>query len=187
LVDTEKTQQVIKQHMVWAVGAGMVPVPLVDYVAVSAIQMDLIRQLCTLHGVNYAEGTGKVWVSALTGGALARMGASAIKAIPGVGSLLGGISMAIASGASTYALGQVVCRHLDHGGNMSNLNMDEARKAYDASYEEGKKAAKEAQKAKGTGAGDTFSKLEKLGALRDKGVITAAEFEEQKKRLLESL
>lgn len=185
MVDNAKAQLVIRQHVVWACGAGMVPVPLVDYVAVSAIQMDLIRQLCTIHGVSYTEATGKVWVSALTGGALARIGASAIKAIPGVGSILGGLSMAVASGASTYALGQVVCRHLVAGGNMSNLNMDEARRTYDAQYEEGKKVAQDAQKNKG--AGDVFAKLEKLGTLREKGVITEAEFEEQKKRLLETL
>ena len=50
------------------------------------------------------EGTGKRWVGALTGGALARIGAPAIRAIPGVGGLLGGLSMSIASGASTWRL-----------------------------------------------------------------------------------
>lgn len=184
-MDEDKAHPVIRKHVVWACGAGMVPVPLVDYVAVTAIQVDLIKQLCTLHGVNYSEGTGKVWASALTGGVVARMGASAIKAIPGVGTLLGGLSMAVASGAATYALGRVVNRHLANGGTMSNLDMDSARRDYQDAYEEGKKVAREAQKNKG--AGDVFSKLEKLGQLRDKGVLTEAEFDAQKKRLLEQL
>jgi uncharacterized protein (DUF697 family) len=183
----ENAHDVIKQHVVWACGAGMVPVPLVDYVAVSAIQVDLIKQLCTLHGVDYSEGGGKMWVSALTGGAIARIGASAIKAIPGIGSVLGGLSMAVASGAATYALGQVVRRHLEEGGNMSNLDVENAKRTYQAEYAEGKKVAADAQKAKGADAGDVFTKLTKLGELKDKGIITEAEFEQQKKRLLEQV
>lgn len=184
-MDSSPAEMAIKQHVLWACGAGMVPVPLVDYVAVSAVQMDLVKQLCTLHGVNYQEGTGKVWVSALTGGAMARLGASALKAIPGVGSILGGLTMAVASGAATYALGKVVLRHLQAGGNMSNLNMDDAKKKYDSEYETGKKVAQDAQSNKG--AGDVFAKLEKLGQLKEKGVITDAEFETQKKRMLDTM
>src|SRR6476619_672151 len=89
--------KLIREHVLFAVGAGLVPVPIVDFVAVTAVQLDLIRQLCTLNGVSYEEGTGLVWVGALTGGAVARIGASAIKAIPGVGSLIGALSMSVAS------------------------------------------------------------------------------------------
>ncbi|MDX2014488.1 MAG: SHOCT domain-containing protein [Myxococcaceae bacterium] len=176
---------VIRQHVYWSVGAGLVPVPIADFVAVTAVQLDLIRQLCTLYGVSYEEGTGKVWVGALTGGAVARIGASAIKAIPGIGSILGAVSMSIASGASTYAVGQVVKSHLMTGGTMSNLDVEQARAKYDAEYEKGKAVAKEASNDKE--AGDVFQKLEKLGKLRDSGVITAAEFEAKKAELLKEV
>ncbi len=181
----EGTEKVIKQHVVWSIGAGLVPVPIVDFVAVSAIQVDLIRQLCTLHGVSYSEATGKTWVGALTGGAVARIGASAIKAIPGIGSLLGGLSMSIASGASTWAVGQVVEAHLASGGTMTNFNVEAARQKYAAEYERGKQVAKEASENKA--AGDVFEKLEKLGKLKASGVITEAEFEAKKKELLEKV
>jgi uncharacterized protein (DUF697 family) len=182
-VDTAETsEKQIRQHVIWSVGAGLVPVPIVDFVAVTAIQLDLIRQLCTLHGVSYEEGTGKIWVGALTGGAVARIGASAIKAIPGVGSLLGGLSMSIASGASTYAVGQVVKRHLQNGGSMSNLDLDAARRAYAGEYEKGKHVAQEAGEAQGSK--DVFEKLEQLGKLKAQGVITEAEFEAKKAELL---
>ncbi len=179
------SEQVIRQHVIWSVGAGLVPVPLVDFVAVTAIQVDLIRQLCTLHGVGYEESTGKTWVGALTGGAVARIGASAIKAIPGIGSLIGGLSMSIASGASTWAVGQVVQKHLSSGGTMQNLNVDAARRQYEAEYEKGKEVAKEASA--NTGAKGVFEKLDKLGELKAKGVITEAEFEAKKKELLAQL
>jgi uncharacterized protein (DUF697 family) len=179
------SEQLIREHVIWSCGAGLVPVPVVDFIAVTAIQLDLIRQLCTLHGVSYEEGTGKVWVGALTGGALARIGASAIKAIPGVGSLIGGLSMSIASGASTYAVGKVINRHFENGGTMSNFNVDEAKARYEGEYEEGKRVAKAASENKGSK--DVFDKLEKLGALKEKGVITEAEFEKKKTELLGQL
>ncbi len=178
----DAAHKLIKEHVVWSVGAGMVPVPVIDFVAVTAVQLDLIRQLCTLHGVGYEESTGKVWLGALTGSALARVGASAIKAIPGIGTLLGGLSMAIASGASTYAVGQVVERHLSTGGTMGDLNVEAAKATYAQAYEEGKQVAKEASEKQE--AGDVFQKLEKLGELKQKGVITEAEFEAKKAQLL---
>jgi len=184
---TESADAVIRQHVIWAVGAGLVPVPIADFVAVTAVQLDLIRQLCTLHGVSYEEGTGKVWVGALTGGAIARIGASAIKAIPGIGSILGGVSMSIASGASTYAVGQVVKSHLASGGTMSNFDVDAAKQKYETEYEKGKAVAKEASEKKNEKAGDVFEKLAKLGDLKAKGVITEAEFEAKKAELLKSV
>jgi uncharacterized protein (DUF697 family) len=180
------SEQVIRQHVYWALGAGLVPVPIADFVAVSAIQLDLIRQLCTLHSATYEEGTGKIWVSALTGGALARIGASAIKAIPGIGSVLGGLSMSIASGASTYAVGQVVKTHLMAGGTMSNLDVEAARRKYESEYEAGKKVAKEASGQQNE-AKTVYERLEKLGELKAKGVITEAEFEAKKAKLLEEI
>ena len=179
---SDAAEQVIKQHVVWACGAGLVPVPIIDFVAVTAIQIDLIKQLCTLHGASYEEANGKMWVGALTGGALARIGASAIKAIPGIGSLIGGLSMSIASGASTWGVGQVVNKHLAAGGTLTDLNVDKARQQYEAEYEKGKEVAKEASSDKGSK--DVFEKLDKLGALKAKGVITEAEFEAKKKELL---
>ena len=183
--DSDAAEQVIKQHVMWAAGAGLVPVPIVDFVAVTAIQVDLIRQLCTLHGASYEEGNGKMWVGALTGGAIARIGASAIKAIPGIGSILGGLSMSIASGASTWGVGQVVHKHLAAGGTLTDLNVEKAKQMYEAEYERGKEVAKEAGNHKGSK--DVFEKLDKLGALKTKGVITEAEFEAKKKDLLAQL
>ncbi len=60
----DSAEAVIRQHVIWSVGAGLVPVPIADFVAVTAVQLDLIRQLCTVHGVSYEEGTGKIWVGA---------------------------------------------------------------------------------------------------------------------------
>ena len=45
-IRTSNANSVIKNHMIWSMGAGFIPVPIADLFAVSAIQLDMIRQLC---------------------------------------------------------------------------------------------------------------------------------------------
>src|SRR5262249_48329688 len=101
---SKETDRIINEHIIWSMGAGLVPVPLLDIAAVSAIQLDMLKQLSTHYGVKYTESEGKVFLSALTGSIFAKLAANAIKLIPGIGSVIGGISMAVLSGGSTYAL-----------------------------------------------------------------------------------
>src|SRR3954471_16759065 len=117
MVDRQKAEKSISQHITLAIGTGLVPVPLLAGAAVSAIQLDMLKQLSTLYGVRYTESEGKAWLSALSGSILAKFAANAIKLIPGIGSILGGISMAALSGASTYALGQVAVAHFEAEGD----------------------------------------------------------------------
>ena len=49
---TERTKHadtIIRNHIVWSMGAGMIPIPIADFFAVSAIQLDMVRQLCKLY------------------------------------------------------------------------------------------------------------------------------------------
>ncbi|NNK89745.1 MAG: DUF697 domain-containing protein, partial [Saprospiraceae bacterium] len=103
---TAHSNSIIKNHMIWSMGAGFIPVPVADFFAVSAIQLDMIRQLSKIYEINFKETEGKAVISALTGSGIARIGARAIKFIPGIGSVLGGVTLAVLSGASTYALGE---------------------------------------------------------------------------------
>jgi uncharacterized protein (DUF697 family) len=176
-------ERIVNTHVLWSIGAGLVPLPIVDIVAVSAIQLDMLRQVASDYGVSFAESEGKAWVSALAGNLVARIGANALKLIPGIGSVLGGVTSSIVSGASTYAIGQVAISHFENGGTFANLDMNAARRAYEEEFERGKQVAKNmASEKKGA-----LDELERLGQLRDKGVITAQEFEEQKKRVLASM
>jgi uncharacterized protein (DUF697 family) len=176
-------EQTVKRHVLWALGAGLVPLPILDIVAVSAIQLDMLKQIASEYGVSFSESEGKAWVSTLAGNLVAQIGAGALKLIPGIGSVLGGVAASGLAGASTYAIGQVAITHFDAGGTFANLDMDAARRAYEQELERGKQVAKDLSSEKK----DSLDKLERLGQLRDKGVITEQEFEEQKKRVLASL
>ena len=181
-----EADQIIKKHVIWALGAGLIPVPVIDFTAVTAVQIDMLSQLARLYDVEYSASAGKTFVAALTGTTFAAIGASLIKFVPGIGTVLGGVSMSIMSGASTYAVGKVTAMHFESGGNLFDIDMKAAKKAYSEAYEEGKEVASELEKNKDR-AQDVYESLEKLGKLKEQGVLTEEEFQAQKEKLLERI
>ncbi len=179
-------ESIINEHIVWSIGAGLVPVPILDIAAVSAIQLDMLKQLASRYGVRYSESEGKVWLSALTGSMVAKLAANAVKLIPGIGWVIGGASMGILSGASTYALGQVAVRHFESKGTLADLDLGAAKRAFEEELEKGKDVAARMGDKKGVSP-DVFEKLTKAKALRDSGVLSEDDFEAIKKKLIEEV
>lgn len=181
------TESIIREHVIWSCAAGAVPVPLVDLAAVTAIQLDMLKQLSAEFDVPYSEEQGKSWLTALSGSLVARIGGNMLKMIPGVGSILGGVSMSIMSGASTYAVGQVAVNHFERRGTFNDLDIEQAKTEFKDAYEEGKafaKTAKTEQPAVTPDDADPMASLERLGALREKGVLSEEEFAAKKAELL---
>ena len=195
------SNSVIKNHMIWSMGAGFIPIPIADFFAVSAIQLDMIRQLSKIYEINFKETEGKAVISALTGSGLARLGARAVKFIPGVGTILGGVTLAVLSGASTYALGEVFKKHFETGGTFLDFDPSRLKKYYDEKFEKGKQMAKNMEKVQKTKYkeaaeitednvdipeedGDVISKLKTLNDLKKEGAITKAEYDKLKKDLV---
>lgn len=204
----------IDSHVLWAMGAGAIPIPFLDTAAVTAIQLNMFKELCMIYQVDYNESFGKNLISSIAGSTLATLGASAIKTIPFLGTLLGSVPMVVMSGASTYGMGQVFKKHLEIGGFMSNFSFENAQKIYNDAYDKGKGYVQNLwDEAKGFATGtkpedtkketaqptqepspkqaantfsemDVFEKLRVLGDLRDKGVLTETEFNEKKAKLL---
>ena len=137
-------ETVIRNHVIWSMGASyIIPLPIADVFAVSALQLDMIRQLCRVYDIDFAETQGKAIVSALTTSTLARAGArSLLKVIPVVGTVVGGVTTAVINGASTYALGEVFKAHFAHGGTFLDFDTDRLKKLYYEKFEKGKKVAK---------------------------------------------
>ncbi len=190
---------IIKNHIVWSMGAGLIPIPILDFFAVSGIQLDMIRQLCKLYDQDFKESQGKAIITSLTGSGLARMGAKAmIKFIPGIGSVIGGVTMAVLSGASSYALGEVFKKHFDTGGTFLDFDPERLKKMYNEKFEKGKKVAeqikkenekiretvKNAEEAKTSG--EAIERIKELAELKREGLISEEEYTAMKKKLIGS-
>ena len=192
--DAEKA---IKNHALYAAGGGLIPIPVLDFMAVTGVQIDLVQNLCDIYNLNFYRNQGKSVISAFVGTSLASIGSSLIKAIPGIGSLVGGFSMSILSGATTYAIGQVFAKHFENGGTMDNLDVEEFRAFYKRKVEEGKSIVKEMkeqeEQQKNTSSATSNprqsklqEKLEDVKRLYESGIITKSEYEEMRKRLFEN-
>ncbi|MCU0392580.1 MAG: DUF697 domain-containing protein [Thermoflexibacter sp.] len=143
-----KADKIVQNSVLWTIGAGFIPIPIADMVAVTAIQIDMIKKISELYEVNYSEANLKSWISTLSGSVISRFGADAIKFIPGIGSVIGGISVAALSGASTYAVGQVFIEHFENGGNFSNFEVDKFVDFYKKQFERGRSFVEDLQKKK---------------------------------------
>jgi uncharacterized protein (DUF697 family) len=188
---------IIRNHIGWSMGAGMIPIPIADFFAVSAIQLDMVRQLCKLYEVDFKENEMKAIVTALTTSGFAKAGARiAIKLVPGIGTIIGGATMAILSGASSYAVGEVFKKHFETGGTILDFDMDRLRKLYNEKFEKGKKvvekmnkkaeAEKKVFKMASKKKTDPADQLRKLTELKKEGIISKAEFKKMKKKIVNS-
>lgn len=137
-VRRERIDGIIRKHVLWASGAGLIPIPLADVAAVTGVQVSMLRDITRIYKSELSEADLQNFITALTGGMLARLGASAVKAIPGIGTLLGGASMSIMSGASTYAVGRVARTQLEASGSLAAVDLERAKREYKQAYESGK-------------------------------------------------
>lgn len=186
----DMSDAIIKKHITWSMGAGFIPVPFADMIAVSAVQLDMIRQLSKVFGIDFKQTEGKAIISALTSSGVARLGARAVKFIPGVGSILGGVTMSVLSGASTYALGEVFKKHFATGGTFLDFDTERLKRYYNEKFEKGKEVAEQMQEAQDTPVAgnptiDAIDKIKELAEMKNAGILTEEEFASMKKKILE--
>ena len=138
----EAVDAIIRKRVYGAIGIGFVPVPIVDFLGLSAIQLEMIHALAKAYGQEFKKEKVKSIVSSLCGGLLTTasvpLAASIFKSIPIIGYTAGAASISIMGGASTYALGWVFDRHFRNGGTLVNFDTEEAKVYFKNKVEEGK-------------------------------------------------
>jgi uncharacterized protein (DUF697 family) len=139
---TAQAEQTIKKHMLTALAVGLVPLPWLDLAALAGLQINLVRSLAAIYGVEFSSEIGKSAVGALLGGSVpvslsANLGRLA-KGIPGIGWALGGASVALLGAASTYAVGKVFVQHFESGRTLLTFDSAQVKAYYAQQYEQGK-------------------------------------------------
>lgn len=143
----ERADRIIRTHVGLAAGGAAIPIPLVDLAAVTAVQLDMLKSLAENYGAKFDAQASSSFVTALTtaigGSVLGRLGASAIKMVPGVGTLLGGAAQLAISGATTYAVGHTFKRLFREGRDFSTLDMNTVKDEAKEYFERGKNMAED--------------------------------------------
>lgn len=136
-------ERLIEKHVVAAVAVGFVPVPFVDLAALMAVQLNMLRGLGELYGESMSEQILRSLLASLAGGLVPLSSVSLLKSIPMIGSVLGGASAPVLTGAATYAVGRVFVQHFESGGTFLSLDPDRVRAHYKAEFERGEQLVRE--------------------------------------------
>lgn len=140
-------ESMVKTYVIAAVGAGIVPLPLLDVAAVAGIQLRMIQKLSEHYGKPFSAELGKSVITSLTGTLLGFGGgmvvASMLKFVPAVGWALGAAAVPVSAGAATYAIGKVFMKHYEDGGSLFDLDPKKLKAYYEQQFCKGKKLAEE--------------------------------------------
>jgi uncharacterized protein (DUF697 family) len=139
----ESASQVVDRFSLWSGAAGLIPVPVVDMVAVGGVQLVMLRRLSEMYGVPFSENRGKSIIASLAGSVLPASTAttsamtvgSLVKALPGVGWAVGALSMPVLSAGATYVIGKVFIQHFASGGTLLDFNPPDYREFIKAQKE----------------------------------------------------
>lgn len=147
---TADADDIIRKHCYAAAGVGLIPIPWVDFIGLTAIQIKMLQLLSENYKIEFSEDRGKAIIGSLVSGflpvAIAAPVASLLKAIPLIGQTTGAITMSILGGATTYAIGRVFNQHFASGGTFLDLDPARVRAYFKEQFEIGKKVTEEAKK-----------------------------------------
>ena len=139
----EAASKLVDRFSLWSGAAGLIPLPIVDIVAVGGVQLEMLRRLSDIYGVPFVENRGKSLIASLAGSVLpastattTAMGVtSALKSIPGVGTAISAFTMPVFSAGATYVIGKVFIQHFASGGTLLDFNPPDYREFIKAQKE----------------------------------------------------
>jgi uncharacterized protein (DUF697 family) len=141
-----KASKTIKKYVWWSAGAGLIPIPFVDWAAVSGVQLKMIADLALIYDVPFRKDLVKSAIASLAGFVLPHALACGLvgtmfKAVPVIGFVAGGTAMSGLSGAYAWALGNVFVQHFESGGTFLDFDAEKVKEYFKAQFEEGKRVA----------------------------------------------
>jgi uncharacterized protein (DUF697 family) len=139
----EQASQLVDRFSLWSGAAGLIPIPLVDVAVVGGVQIQMLRKLSEIYGVPFSENMGKSVLAGLAGALIpastattTAMGVGSLaKGIPGVGTLVGALTMPAFSAGATYIIGKVFIQHFASGGTLLDFNPPDYREFIKAQKE----------------------------------------------------
>src|SRR6202051_3271642 len=122
----ETAAKLVDRFAVWSGVAGLIPLPVVDVLAVGGLQLQMLRRVSQLYDVQFSENRGKALIPSLAGTMIpvtSGMGAaSALKGVPLLGIVASAFVMPVLSAGATYAIGKAFIQHFESGGTLLDFN-----------------------------------------------------------------
>lgn len=139
------SSRIVRNHIIGSMGVGLIPMPIVDLVALTGVQLNMLRRLAKDYNIPFLEDKVKHLLASLLGSgiSLSLSGAlsSLVKSIPIIGQTTGALTMPVVAGATTYAVGKVFIQHFASGGTFLDFDPDKVKAYYAEMLKEGEKVA----------------------------------------------
>src|SRR5512143_737736 len=94
-----EANDIVRNRVYWSMGAGLVPIPIIDMAALLAIQLEMVSKLAKLYDQPFRRDLAKSAVVALLGSVIPTLAAgpmaSLLKIIPVIGYTTGAVSMSL--------------------------------------------------------------------------------------------
>lgn len=134
----------INRHALWAAGAAMIPIPMIEVVTNTTMQIHMIAKLCDFYGVKFSDQAVKAAIGTFVGVVVPAggIGASAYlvaRSVPLFGPVLGFTTAPLLAGGMTWAIGRVFAWHFDRGGTMVDFDAESATARFRREFEAGKR------------------------------------------------
>jgi uncharacterized protein (DUF697 family) len=127
----EMANKLVDRFAIWAGAAGVLPIPLVDLIAVGGLQLQMLRRLSQIYDVPFSVNRGKSVIASLAGALIPTTSgigaASVLKAVPVLGTALASFVMPVLSAGATYGIGKVFIQHFESGGTLLDFNPPDYR------------------------------------------------------------
>jgi uncharacterized protein (DUF697 family) len=124
----EQASQLVDRLSLWSGAAGLIPLPLVDVAAVGGVQFYMLRRLSEIYGVPFSDNRGKSILASVAGAVIpASASTSVIKSLPGIGTVIGALTMPVVSAGATWVIGKLFIQHFASGGTLLDLNPSDYR------------------------------------------------------------
>ncbi len=158
----EEANKLIANRVKWAMGVGLVPIPIVDLVGLLGLQISLVQSMAKMYDVPFKENVARSLITSLMGSIIpvfvAAPVTSLLKAIPIIGQATGAVSMSLIGGASTYAVGKIFVQHFESGGTLLDFDSKKMRGKFKEKFTEGKEVASEIKASEAAEAKDKAGK-----------------------------
>jgi len=139
---SEKADRLIRNSSLVSIGPGVLPIPVVDLVALGGIQVYVIRELCKIYDIPFSKQRVKGILSAIAGGAAPAIALpaaiSVLKFIPIVGQAAAVATLPALTAASTLAVGRIFKRHFEAGGGLDDVDVETMKQEYGEEVEKAK-------------------------------------------------
>ncbi len=141
-VRTNAADHTIKYYCYWSFSTALIPVPIVDLAAMSAIQLKMIAELSELYEVPFSQGLAKKALATLVASGSSSSFVSLAKLVPGIGYFGLAIPLATLNVSYTYAVGKIFAQHFQSGADLESFDPNTQKANFKEKLAEGKEYAR---------------------------------------------